>query len=64
MATARACRFPRPSTKRTSASATQRHASRSQTSLGEKFALENAKKALWPLMGYALREKLARADER
>jgi hypothetical protein len=32
--------------------------------LGEKFALENAKKALWPLMGYALREKLARADER
>jgi hypothetical protein len=32
--------------------------------LGEKFALENSKRALWPLMGYALREQLARADER
>lgn len=32
--------------------------------LGEKFALENAKKALWPLMGYALREKLSQQDER
>jgi hypothetical protein len=27
--------------------------------LGEKFALENSKRALWPLMGYALRERLA-----
>jgi hypothetical protein len=26
--------------------------------LGEKFALENSKRALWPLMGYALREQL------
>lgn len=26
--------------------------------LGEKFALENARRALWPLMGYGLRQKL------
>ena len=26
--------------------------------LGRRFALENAKRALWPLMGYALRERL------
>jgi hypothetical protein len=26
--------------------------------LGEKFAIENARRALWPLMGYALRERL------
>jgi hypothetical protein len=37
--------------------------------LGEKFAIENARKALWPLMGYALKEALfvqavMRADER
>ncbi len=32
--------------------------------LGEKFAIENARKALWPLMGYALREKLSKQDER
>src|SRR5688572_3071523 len=32
--------------------------------LGEKFALENSKRALWPLMGYALREQLSKADER
>lgn len=27
--------------------------------LGTKFAIENAKRALWPIMGYALRDKLA-----
>lgn len=27
--------------------------------LGEKFALENAKRKIWPLMGFALCEKLA-----
>lgn len=32
--------------------------------LGTKFAIENARRALWPLMGYALREKLSQADER
>lgn len=32
--------------------------------LGEKFALENAKRALWPLMGYALKEQLTQTDER
>lgn len=26
--------------------------------LGEKFALENARRALWPLMGYALKDAL------
>lgn len=29
--------------------------------LGEKFARENAVKAMWPLMGYALRERLSNA---
>ena len=28
--------------------------------LGERYALENARRALWPLMGYALKEALAR----
>ena len=28
-------------------------------SIGEKVALENARQALWPLMGYALKERLA-----
>lgn len=27
--------------------------------IGEKIAVENARRALWPLMGYALRSKLA-----
>lgn len=27
--------------------------------LGTKFAIENARRALWPLMGYALKERLA-----
>lgn len=27
--------------------------------IGEKIALENARRALWPLMGYALRNELA-----
>lgn len=27
--------------------------------IGRKFALEDAKRQLWPLMGYALRDKLA-----
>jgi len=30
--------------------------------LGKKFAYENAIRQLWPLEGYALREKLARGD--
>ena len=30
--------------------------------IGEKIALQNAKEALWPLMGYALKERLARGD--
>lgn len=29
--------------------------------LGQKFALENAKRKIWPLMGYALCETLANA---
>lgn len=32
--------------------------------LGRRFALENSKRALWPLMGYALRNELAKRDER
>lgn len=32
--------------------------------LGAKLAREDAVKQLWPLMGYALREKLSQADER
>jgi hypothetical protein len=32
--------------------------------LGEKFAIENAWREMWPLMGYALREKLSKVDER
>jgi hypothetical protein len=28
--------------------------------LGERFALANAKRALWPLMGYALKQELAK----
>lgn len=31
--------------------------------LGERFALENARRVLWPLMGYALKERLAKSDE-
>jgi hypothetical protein len=30
--------------------------------VGEKVALEDAKKQLWPLLGYALRERLAEMD--
>ncbi len=32
--------------------------------LGRKWARENAARQLWPLMGYALREKLSQMDER
>jgi len=29
--------------------------------IGEKIAIENARKAMWPLMGYALKQKLSEA---
>jgi hypothetical protein len=32
--------------------------------LGRRIARENAVREMWPLMGYALREKLHQADER
>lgn len=32
--------------------------------LGKRIARENAVREMWPLMGYALREKLSKADER
>jgi hypothetical protein len=32
--------------------------------IGEKLAIENARRELWALMGYALREQLSRVDER
>ncbi|MDR3370682.1 Gp49 family protein [Rhodoferax sp.] len=31
--------------------------------IGEKVAIANAKEELWPLMGYALKEKLAAQDD-
>lgn len=31
--------------------------------LGRKFAYEDAVRQLWPLMGFALRDRLSRADE-
>lgn len=30
--------------------------------IGEQFAIDNARAELWPLMGYALRERLAAAE--
>ena len=30
--------------------------------IGEKIAIENARRNVWPLMGYALKEKLAGAE--
>jgi hypothetical protein len=32
--------------------------------LGRRIARENAVREMWPLMGYALREQLSKADER